>query len=240
MTVFSKLVTLNNQWVGLSTDAKPTNADASGNVNPGDLFYETDTQHTFKWSGTSWTRYVGSEAIYAYQPSSLSYINLTADASGNLNTTGSGGGGTDPDGGPTGSPVPANASYTGWNSGGNLVGASLSNPFPTQVTTSTYSTFSGTVSASGDNVIRTPTSGKSTQLFYYMVNGDGNNTPSVTVKLRFSSGSAITTISLPPGATLARNIGAGKYYVQGAVNDTLILNLSAAATVNWAIESQEV
>jgi hypothetical protein len=239
MTVFSKLVSLNNQWVGLSTDVKPGNADASGNVNPGDLFYESDTQHTFKWSGTSWTRYVSSDAIYAYQPSTLSYINLTADASGNLNVSGSGGSGNAA-AGPTGSPVPADADFQGWSNAGTLVGTSLTNPLPVQVTNSTYSTFSGSVSASGDTVIRTPTAGKSTQLFYYMINGDASNGAAVKATLRFSSGTAITTISLTPGSALARNIGAGKFYKQGAVNDNLILNLNTAANVNWAIESQEV
>ena len=44
-----------------------------------------------------------------------------------------GGGGSNAAAGATGSPVPASASYTAFNSGGNLVGASAANPFPVTV-----------------------------------------------------------------------------------------------------------
>ena len=83
--------------------------------------------------------------LYAYQPSTLSYVALTVDASGNLNTVGGGGsGGGNAAAGPTGSPVPASADYTGWNSGGNLVGVALASALPVQPGTGATFPVSGT------------------------------------------------------------------------------------------------
>jgi hypothetical protein len=59
---------------------------------------------------------------------------LSLDASGNLRVnvvTGGGGGGSNAAASATGSGVPADADYVGFNSGGNLVGVSSSNPLPT-------------------------------------------------------------------------------------------------------------
>lgn len=93
MAVYQKLIVTNQQFVGLSTDAKPTNNDTASNVNPGDIFYETDTQFAWKWSGTAWVRYFDATISWAYKPSALSYVPLQVDASNNLYTTGGGGGG---------------------------------------------------------------------------------------------------------------------------------------------------
>jgi hypothetical protein len=126
---------------------------------------------------------------------------------------------------------------------GNLLTSGAGAAAPTQVVLaqSTYQASSGTVSSSGDNVVHTPTSGKSPQVFYYMLNASDANSGPVTVTLRFASGTPITTISLPPGATLARNIGAGQHFLEGAVNDTVIVNLSASGmAVNWSLESLDV
>jgi hypothetical protein len=141
----------------------------------------------------------------AWQASSLSFVPLNVDSSGNLLTNGSGA------------------------------------AQPVVLAQSTYQASSGTVSSSGDNVVHTPTSGKSPQVFYYMLNASDANSGPVTVTLRFASGTPITTISLPPGATLARNIGAGQHFLEGAVNDTVIVNLSASGmAVNWSLESLDV
>lgn len=57
---------------------------------------------------------------------------LTQDTTGTLCSTGSGGGGggSNAAAGLTGAAVPTSAGYTGFNSGGNLVGVSSSNPLP--------------------------------------------------------------------------------------------------------------
>lgn len=61
-------------------------------------------------------------------------VGLQCDASGNLKTTGGGGGGgSNAAAGLTGSAVPTSAGYTGYNSGGNLVGVSSANPFPVNI-----------------------------------------------------------------------------------------------------------
>lgn len=65
-----------------------------------------------------------------WQSSTLSYVSLLSDASGNLQVTGGGGGGGNAAAGPTGSPVPGSADYLGINVGGNLVGVSATNPVP--------------------------------------------------------------------------------------------------------------
>jgi hypothetical protein len=59
---------------------------------------------------------------------------LKVDVSGNLLTSGGGGGGSNPAAGPTGTAVPADASYTGINVAGNLVGVSTANPMPVSAT----------------------------------------------------------------------------------------------------------
>ena len=105
MTVYS--IVSGNQTIynGLSTDTKPTNS-----IMPGSLFVETDTANQFIYSATAgWVAYFtktgvldGSgnaisssggalyTAAFIWQPSSLSYIHASADASGNLNVTAAG------------------------------------------------------------------------------------------------------------------------------------------------------
>lgn len=79
--------------------------------------------------------------------SSTSYLSIRLTDGTNFYTA-SGGGGGNAAAGPTGSAVPSNASYTGFNSGGNLVGVSSSNPLP--VTGSlTISNFPATQAVTG-------------------------------------------------------------------------------------------
>lgn len=100
----------------------------------------------------------------------------------------------------------------------------------------TYSALSGVVAGAGDNIVLTPTAGLSVRLFYITLGSSGGNASPMTVAARFASGAAMYTIPLVPGAIWSRNIGAGKYYLQGAVNDTLILNLSAGQPLDWSAE----
>jgi hypothetical protein len=107
MTIYSSTTNNITVYSGLSTDVKPTS-----NVMPGSMFIETDTLQQFTYSATAgWVAYytktglldgsgspIGSSggalytAAFIWQPSSLSYIHASADASGNLNVTGGGGG----------------------------------------------------------------------------------------------------------------------------------------------------
>jgi len=105
MTVYS--IVSGNQTIynGLSTDTKPTNS-----IMPGSLFVETDTANQFIYSATAgWVAYFtktgvldGSgnaisssggalyTAAFIWQPTSLSYIHASADASGALNVSSTG------------------------------------------------------------------------------------------------------------------------------------------------------
>jgi hypothetical protein len=108
MTVYSQIEANRTYFSGLSTDSKPT-----ATVQPGAIFIETDTLNQFIYTAAgTWVAYYEKEALldgygnplsstngllitaqYIWQPSTLSYIHATADASGNLNVTSSGGGG---------------------------------------------------------------------------------------------------------------------------------------------------
>jgi hypothetical protein len=111
MSVYSQTLGNRTYFSGLSTDAKPTDT-----IQPGALFLETDTNIEYVLqSNKTWTKHsqavalndgnnnaIGSSggalysAMFIWQPTTLSYIHASADASGNLNTTvgGGGGGGT--------------------------------------------------------------------------------------------------------------------------------------------------
>lgn len=115
---------------------------------------------------------------------------------------------------------------------------SASNPLPVMAASDTYSAASGAVTVSG--TLHSTTAGKTLRLFYYMLNADAGNAGPITVSLSFTTGGAITTVSLVPGAILARNVGAGKYYLPGAVNDNLLVTITGTGTLNWATESKEV
>lgn len=183
--------------------------------------------------------------LWAWQPSSLSLQPVTMDNTGALVTSATlSGSAGNAAASSTGAGVPAAADYIGWNSGGTLVGVSVAAPLPVQITaavsvaTDTYSSAAGSVSGSG--TIHATTGGKTLQLYYYMLNADPANAGPITVTLSFTSGATVTKVSLVPGAILARNVGAGKYYLAGAVSDNLLVSISGTGTLNWATEHKEV
>jgi len=108
MEVYSQINANRTYFSGLSTDTKPTVT-----VQPGAIFIETDTNNKYIYTSSgTWVLYFDKTglldssgnginssngilftAAYIWQPSTLSYIHASADASGNLNVTGSGGGG---------------------------------------------------------------------------------------------------------------------------------------------------
>lgn len=96
-------------------------------------------------------------------------------------------------------------------------------------------------SAAGNTAVQAPSSGRAIRLFYLVVNADGANSGDVTAALRFgAAGVLLYPISLKPGSIFARNIGAGRRYIQGVVGESLFINLSDAQTVNVTIEWEEV
>ncbi len=98
-----------------------------------------------------------------------------------------------------------------------------------------------TASASGDNTIFTPTGGTSARVYYVSLSADGGNSADVTAIVKFGAGGTSRyKVSLKAGSIWARNIGAGRKYMQGAVNEAVIVNLSAAQSVHTSIESESV
>jgi hypothetical protein len=78
-------------------------------------------------------------ANYVWNTGTLAWVVETQPSGG-------GGSGSNAAAGLTSSAVPASADYQGWNSGGNLVGTSLTNPLPIQPGTGVTFPVSGTVS----------------------------------------------------------------------------------------------
>lgn len=77
------------KFTGTSAETKPTVA-----IQPGSIFTETDTLNKYIFgTDNTWHSYHDQSVMQLWQPSTLSYIDASADSSGNLNTTGSGGGG---------------------------------------------------------------------------------------------------------------------------------------------------
>lgn len=97
-----------------------------------------------------------------------------------------------------------------------------------------------TASASGDTTVHTPTASNRVKLGYICLSADGANSADVTVLVKFTAGgTTLYKLSLKAGAIWARNIGAGQRYLDGGVNNALIVNLSTAQTVNVSIEYTE-
>lgn len=103
----------------------------------------------------------------------------------------------------------------------------------------TYSAKAVSISASGDNTIHTPASGKAVRLHYISVSADANNSAPVTATIKLA-GSTLYQVSLAPGAIYSRNIGAGRYYLQGSSNGLVEVNLSIAQNVYASVEYEEI
>jgi len=81
----------------------------------------------------------------------------------------------------------------------------------------------------------TPTSGRAVNLYYISLSADYTNTTSVVATVKTGTTERYK-VCLAPGAIYGRNVGAGKFYVAGAIDETLVLNLSAAQTVYYSVE----
>jgi hypothetical protein len=195
---------------------------------PGSMFIETDTLQQFTYSKTAgWVSYytktglldgsgspIGSSggalytAAFIWQPSSLSYIHASADASGNLNVTGGG--------------------------GGSMVypGAGIANSTGTAWDTSYSTTGSGTVVALATSptfvtpLLGTPTSGNlvnCTGYTYANLAGTvptwNQNTTGTAANITATSNSTLTTLSslTLPGSQVSGNISGNSANVTGTV-----------------------
>ena len=105
MQIYSQVNANRTYFSGLSSDTKPTVT-----VQPGAIFIETDTNNKYIYTAAgTWVLYFDKTglldssgnginssdgvlftAAYIWQPSSLSYIHASADASGSLNVTAAG------------------------------------------------------------------------------------------------------------------------------------------------------
>jgi len=223
MTIYSSTTNNITVYSGLSTDVKPTS-----NVMPGSMFIETDTLKQFTYSKTAgWVAYytktglldglgspIGSSggalytAAFIWQPSSLSYIHASADASGNLNVTGGGGGGM------------------------VYPGAGIANSTGTAWDTSYSTTGSGTVVALATSptfvtpLLGTPTSGNlvnCTGYTYANLAGTvptwNQNTTGTAANITATSNSTLTTLSSLslPGSQVSGNISGNAANVTGTV-----------------------
>ena len=95
---------------------------------------------------------------------------------------------------------------------------------------------SGQVSSSGNNTLITPTSGKKLRVFYASYN------PLLAVEAAFRFGAAGTLWlrnNITANSVVAKDFGDLRY-LEGAVDQVLILNLSLAITTNWTVLYVEV
>lgn len=104
----------------------------------------------------------------------------------------------------------------------------------------TYPAGSSTVTVSGNTTVLTPTSGKAVRLYYICLSARTVNSDGVDVAVKFVGGSDLYKVSLLPGAIWARNIGAGRFYIQGGVDVALQLNLSAGQAILASFEYEFV
>jgi hypothetical protein len=98
-----------------------------------------------------------------------------------------------------------------------------------------------TASSSGNNTIHTPAAGSKIRLYFFGYSA-GSNVTGVVTSLKFASGGTVfdRQYLVAPGQPYARNIQAGKRYVDGAIDEALILNLDVAETVYCNVELEEI
>lgn len=106
----------------------------------------------------------------------------------------------------------------------------------TSLPVDTFTKSSSIATTSGDLTLVAPPGGQRVRLFFFGYSASPANGASVLVALRFGANTALDNQYLSPSQPYARNIGAGRRYIEGGVNEALIVNLSAAQTVYCNIE----
>lgn len=95
---------------------------------------------------------------------------------------------------------------------------------------------SGTVSAAGDNTIRTPAAGKTIRLKWVGMSSPDNNPNSVVATVKLGGVSVYTWDFSKNGGAFAH----GTVRTDGGANASLVVNLSVAATIHYNFELEEV
>jgi hypothetical protein len=126
--------------------------------------------------------------------------------------------------------VDVSGSTLGANSGGDIGDVTV-NGLPSD----TYSVTSVDATAIGDTNIATTTAGQTLRLYYICLSANGANSADVTATVKLGA-TTLFKVSLKAGAIWARNIGAGRRYIAGALGDDLLVTLSAAQTVHVSAE----
>lgn len=105
----------------------------------------------------------------------------------------------------------------------------------------TFTKKSVTASSSGNNTLHTPAGGKKIRLYFFGYSA-GNNVTGVLAGLKFTTGGTVfdQQYLVAAGQPYARNIQAGKRYIDGGVNEALVVNLDAAQTVYVNLELEEI
>ena len=94
----------------------------------------------------------------------------------------------------------------------------------------------GTVSGSGNTTLITPASGKRVRVYY----ASYNNALAVEAGFRFGAAGTIwLKNNVVANSVIAKDFGDLRF-VQGAVDEVLILNLSLAVSTNWTVFYVEV
>ena len=95
-----------------------------------------------------------------------------------------------------------------------------------------------TATASGDTILRTPTTGKKTRVRYISFNNAG--AVDITVYFKSATTGNVYQQLLRPGSIFATAIGLNNNYHELAVNEICYVNLSATGTVYCTIRYEEV
>lgn len=100
-----------------------------------------------------------------------------------------------------------------------------------------------TLSASGDTDIHVPAAGKKIRLYFFGYSA-GSSVTGVLVGLKLEGYNSDAVFDqqylIAAGQPYARNVQAGKRYIEGGVDGKLIANLSASQTVYVNYEVEEV
>lgn len=99
----------------------------------------------------------------------------------------------------------------------------------------TYTAVTGDATATGDNPIVSVAPTDTLRLYYICLSANGANGADVTATVKLGA-AELFKISLKAGAIWARNIGAGRHYLEGADAADLIVELSDTQTVHVSAE----
>lgn len=196
---------------GGNTVPSVTKAEHIGPVDTGDNI-EAKRVALYVWDGvSSWTRYVPSAGGGGTQ-----YADGTArgTATGTLSMVDDG----------------INIQSLKGDTGGRAI-----------IGSETFTIGTTTASSSGNNTVYTPASGKKVRLYSFGYSA-GANVTGCLAGLRFGPAGTIfnNQYLITAGQAWNRNFQGGKRYIEGAVDESLIVNLGAAQTVYINYEAEDV